>query len=233
MIRGRMISGGAWRWAQSAGGGGVGCPFRGPVRRLRPVAEHEDGLAVAFDRGWRSFARRVRTGRTRCPRLTPLSSLEAADVELFARPRQRHIEQAAVLLQRLRRAASLAALTFSGASASAIGKTTAILRVQKIAALARRIGQGGGVGQDDDVGLQALGAVHGHHAHLVAAALHVALDLGVARARPRTGSFPGSACSGPRRTAPATGTRRWRRWRRRPAGRAAAAACRECISAVA
>ena len=114
-----------------------------------------------------------------------MSSLEAADDELFARPRQRHIQQAAALLQRLLfgrlfRRPDL----FGGVLVGHRVHDGAIIRVQKVAALARRIGQGCGVRQDDDVGFQPLGAVHGHHAHLVAAAVHVALDLGVALFHP-------------------------------------------------
>ena len=41
-----------------------------------------------------------------------------------------------------------------------------------------------GVGQDHDIGFQALGAVHGHHADRAAALLHVALDVGGALLEP-------------------------------------------------
>jgi hypothetical protein len=42
-----------------------------------------------------------------------------------------------------------------------------------------------GVGEDDDWRFEALGAVHGHDAHLVARHLHVALHFGACGAQPR------------------------------------------------
>ncbi len=54
-----------------------------------------------------------------------------------------------------------------------------------------------GVGEDHGMGFEALGAVHGHDAHLVAPKLHVALHLRAGRAQPgdealqrRAGSAP-------------------------------------------
>ena len=55
------------------------------------------------------------------------------------------------------------------------------LQQPRIARAGRRRG---GVGEDHRVGLQPLGAVHGHHPHLVARHLHVALDLAFRRAQP-------------------------------------------------
>src|SRR5262249_55851856 len=54
----------------------------------------------------------------------------------------------------------------------------------------RRVARGGsrrrrrGIGENDDRRLQALGAVHRHHPHLVAGDLHVAFHVGLRRAQP-------------------------------------------------
>ena len=47
-----------------------------------------------------------------------------------------------------------------------------------------------GVDQEDDVGFEPLGAVHGHHADLVAERFGVALDLGLGRVEPVRESPP-------------------------------------------
>ena len=68
-------------------------------------------------------------------------------------------------------------------------KQDAILRIQKMSLVGDGFGDGGGVRQDHDVGLQTLGAMHRHHAHFVAAALHVALDLRAAALDPVQEAF--------------------------------------------
>ena len=50
--------------------------------------------------------------------------------------------------------------------------------------MARMDRGGAGIDQEDDVGLEPLGAVHGHHADLVAERFGVALDVGLGRVEP-------------------------------------------------
>ena len=162
-------------------------------RRAFAIAQH---LAVAIVGRLRTTQCRLRARRAPVRYQQPsgilLSPLRAADDQPFGRARHRHVKQPPVFVARLASAASRAA---------AIGADVVVLRrrprpsgrrarhrllrrqrqqSRRMPALRRRRG----VGEDDDRRLQPLGAVHGHHAHLVALHLHVALDLGLRRAQP-------------------------------------------------
>ena len=106
-----------------------------------------------------------------------------ADDQPVAGPGQGHVEQAQdlVLAGLLARARAPRPRPGSRRPCAAPRGSRRPRVVQQRAAL--RGGAGGGVGQDDDRRLQALGAVRGHHPHLAAAGRRVlllALDLDLA-----------------------------------------------------
>ena len=120
-------------------------------------------------------------------------ALGAAHDQPVDRARHRDIEQPAVLVLGLAARRSRAAAT--GATSVAFGPAqtkrsgapgapSGRQRQQPRLALRRPRRRRRGVGEDHDRRLQPLGAVHGHHPHLVAGDLHVALHVGPGRAQP-------------------------------------------------
>src|SRR5690606_32390822 len=113
-------------------------------------------------------------------------AVPAADVESVARARRRDIEETTIFA--VARGTRLGA---RGAAERAVfvhahrperhGRPILGPEDALVVAAGRRAA---GVGQEHDVGLESLGAVHGHDAHLFAPLLHVALDLGGAALEP-------------------------------------------------
>ena len=114
-----------------------------------------------------------------------LAVLETGDDEPVLRAGERHIEKTAALA--LRRFVGFAFRGAHGGGRFVVGQREnhiAVRAEEKFAVPARALRQGGGVGQNDDIRFQTLGAMHRHHPHFVAAAIHVALDLRFAAFEP-------------------------------------------------
>ena len=121
-----------------------------------------------------------------------VAALEARHIEPVARARQRHVEQPVALLRlglRRRRLGLLHDVEIARAldrpqeGRRRVGRPLRAVELQQAAGPPPRSGRAG-VGQEHDRRLQALGAVHGHDAHLVVPLLHVALDHAGAVAQP-------------------------------------------------
>ena len=122
---------------------------------------------------------------------TRLLAFEAGDVEPVTRARHGDVEQPVALLG-FEGCAHLACPGDRGVACRALDAPHKRRRLDAFRKLdARQVEHRGraagcgraGIGKEDDRRLEPLGAVHGHHPHLVAAMLHVALHLGVGLAQ--------------------------------------------------
>ncbi len=103
--------------------------------------------------------------------------LETADVKPLLRPRQRHIEQAPMLVQRLRIRRLLGSLHGKRCNRIRHREQDAVIGIEQLPLL--RVGsRSRRIRQDHYVGLKPLRPMYCHHANLIAPAFHVALDLG-------------------------------------------------------
>ena len=167
------------------------CVCRGVVRHLAKAQHLAVAVVGRLADAMRRSARRA-TSSYQQPSGVSLHAFVAAHHQPLGGARHRHIEQAAIFVARFAAApcarASPSAPTSlpcapaqtrrSGAPGGASGGSCS----SRGGCAARRRRRG--VGEDDDRRLKALGAVHGHHPHLVARHLHVALHLGCGGAQP-------------------------------------------------